>query len=285
MVRCYHISRRGPALGSAGADRRLPLRPVRVATFNVNGIRAAYRRGMRDWLHAAEPDVLCLQEVRADHADLTALLGPDWHVAHHQSTLAKGRAGVAVATRAPAAGVRTRLPDSTFDGAGRWVEADLGNLTVISCYVPKGQEDTPKQQQKYAFLAAAGARIDQLRRQREVLLTGDVNIAHTANDLKNWRNRQTRSGFLPAERAVLDAWTTDLGLVDVVRRLAGDRPGPYSWWSWRGQAFTNDTGWRIDYQLATPALAGTATGAHTHRAESYDERMSDHAPVVVEYTW
>jgi exodeoxyribonuclease-3 len=118
---------------------------------------------------------------------------------------------------------------------------------------------------------------------RHVLLTGDLNVAHREADLKNWKGNLAKSGFLPRERAWFDHLLDDLGWVDVVRALAGEGPGPYTWWSWRGKAFDNDAGWRIDYQIASPALGALAVKAEVDRAPSYAERWSDHAPVVVQY--
>jgi exodeoxyribonuclease-3 len=268
-----------------------------IASVNVNGIRAAHRRGMPAWLAERRPDIVCLQEVRATDAVLCETLGDGWALAHSEPTIDghAGRAGVAVASRLPITAVRDDVGDPRFAGAGRWVEADVDThsgrdgspsvpLTVVSVYVHTGEADTPKQEEKYAFRAAIEARMAQLRSDgRHVLVCGDVNIAHREADLKNWKGNLKKSGFLPDERAVLDRWFGELGWVDVTRSLAGEGPGPNSWWSWRGRAFDNDTGWRIDYQLASPGLAERAVKAVIDRAPSYAERWSDHAPVVVDY--
>jgi exodeoxyribonuclease-3 len=262
-----------------------------VASVNVNGVRAAVRRGMRPWLAERAPDVLCLQEVRATDADLEESLGAGWHTVHDEAS-AKGRAGVAVATRTPPASVRAGLtpatPDAGFDGAGRWVEADVetrdGLLTVVSAYVHTGESGTPRQLEKEAFLDAAAVRLAALAAGgRHVLLTGDLNVAHREADLKNWKGNLKKSGFLPQERAWFDRLLGDGAWVDVVRAHCGEGPGPYSWWSWRGKAFDLDSGWRIDYQIASAGLAARAVKAETDRAASYAERWSDHAPVVVRY--
>ncbi|GAB2686274.1 exodeoxyribonuclease III [Thalassiella azotivora] len=262
-----------------------------VASVNVNGVRAAHRRGMPAWLEQRRPDVLCLQEVRAPDAVLCQTLGEGWGLAHSEPTLDghAGRAGVAVASRLPVREVRDDVGDAAFAGAGRWVEADLelpggGLLTAVSVYVHTGEADTPKQDVKYAFLDAMTSRMTVLRAAgHHVLVCGDLNVAHREEDLRNWRGNLRKSGFLPRERAYLDRWFDELGWVDVVRALAGEGPGPYSWWSWRGRAYDNDTGWRIDYQIASPALAAAAVKAEVDRAPSYAERWSDHAPVVVSY--
>jgi len=268
-----------------------------VASVNVNGVRAAVRRGMPGWLQARRPDVLTLQEVRAPDDALATALGPGWHTVHEEAA-AKGRAGVAVAARHEPRAVRTGLaptgPGEPFDATGRWVEADLdvdappgagaGRLTVVSAYVHTGEAGTPRQVEKMAFLDAAAARLDALAADgRHVLLTGDLNVAHREADLKNWKGNRGRSGFLPDERAWFDRLLAERGWVDVVRARAGDRAGPYTWWSWRGKAFDLDSGWRIDHQIATPGLAALVRQATVDRASSYAERWSDHAPVIVAY--
>jgi exodeoxyribonuclease-3 len=262
-----------------------------VASINVNGIRAAVRRGMGAWLTVRRPDVICLQEVRAPDDEVLAALGPGWHGVHAEAE-AKGRAGVAVFSRTVPVAVRIGLGLPEFADAGRWVEADLpltgsgrpGLLTVVSVYVHTGEADTPRQDEKYRFLDAARDRMLALAADgRHVLVCGDLNVAHREADLKNWKGNLKKSGFLPAERAWLDRLLGDDGWFDVLRSLVGEGPGPYSWWSWRGKAFDVDTGWRIDYQLASPGLGGLAVKAEIDRAPSYAEHWSDHAPVVVSY--
>lgn len=274
-------------------------RSVRIASVNVNGIRAAVRKGMSDWLEEAGVDVLTLQEVRAEASHLAAAL-PGWHIANDEA-LAKGRAGVAIATRAPFDVWRVELGDATLDSKGRWVEADIEvdgeHLTVASAYVFTGEADTPRQNVKYAFLDAMEARMRQLG-DGLALITGDLNVAHREIDIRNWKGNLKKAGFLPRERAYLDRITgsrgesvtaldgtvgTGLGWVDVGRRFHGEVDGPYTWWSNRGQAFDNDTGWRIDYHLASPALADRASGYQIARAASWDTRWSDHAPVIADY--
>ncbi len=261
-----------------------------LASANVNGIRAAVRRGGLDWLAASGADVITLQEVRADDDQLRAAFSGSvfgaWEVAHAPAS-AKGRAGVAVLTRHGVKDVRTAVGDE-FDGQGRWVEADVvvdGEVvTVASAYVHTGEARTPRQAEKERFLAAVGDRVGEWATDgRLAVLTGDLNVAHTADDLRNWKGNRGKAGFLPEEQAHLDRWAAEHGLVDVTRRLHGPGPGPYTWWSWRGQAFDNDSGWRIDYQLATAPLAARAVRASVGRADSYAERWSDHAPVLVEY--
>jgi exodeoxyribonuclease-3 len=277
--------------------------PLRIASINTNGIRAAYRKGMGAWLDGRGVDILAIQEVRASTEDLENLLGPEWDILHDPAT-AKGRAGVAIASRSKAHIHRVELGAHDFDSAGRWLEADYevnGKVvTVVSTYVHSGEVDTPKQVEKYKFLDAMSARLPELAAHSEyAVVLGDLNVGHTQLDIRNWKGNVKRAGFLPKERAYFDRFLTPLGedvecadgstgkglgWVDVGRQQAGEVEGPYTWWSWRGQAFDNDTGWRIDYQLATPALAATVTNYAVDRAAAYDQRWSDHTPVVVDYS-
>ena len=267
---------------------------VIVSTINVNGIRAATKQrssenlGLLPWLAQTKADVVCLQETRADDDQLAAALAPalsdGWHVASVGAEV-KGRNGVAVLSRAPIAAVRDLGADE-FALHGRYLEVDLdigpADLTVASVYIQTGEAGTDRQLEKERFMAALAHRMAALAG-RDAVVCGDWNVAHTENDIKNWKGNVKKSGFLPSERQ----WLTDLlasGWVDVVRVLHPDVPGPYSWWSWRGRAFDNDAGWRIDYQLATHALAARATAARVERAAAYALRWSDHAPVTVEYS-
>ena len=261
----------------------------RVATVNVNGIRAAFRRGMGRWLATSAPDVLLVQEVRADDEILADHLSrEEWHLAH-EAAVAKGRAGVAVASRFPMRAIRIGIGTGAPTDSGRWVEADLDLpdgrvLTAVSTYVHSGTAGTPSMDEKYAFLDAVTARMAAIVAAGGLaVVAGDLNIAHRQADIKNWKGNLKNAGFLPQERAYLDRWLDGLGWHDVGRELAGEVAGPYTWWSWRGKAFDQDTGWRIDYQLATPALATAARAGTVDRAASYAERFSDHAPFVVDY--
>ncbi|MEU3712439.1 exodeoxyribonuclease III [Streptomyces catenulae] len=262
-----------------------------VTTVNVNGIRAAAKKGFVPWLAETAAEVLCLQEVRAEPAQIPAeVREPEgWHTVHAPAE-AKGRAGVSLYTRREPDAVRIGFGSAEFDASGRYVEADLPGVTVASLYLPSGEVGTERQDEKERFLKEFLPYLTELRARaaadgREVLVCGDWNIAHQEADLKNWKANRKKSGFLPEERA----WLTDVlsetsgGYVDVVRALHPDTAGPYSWWSYRGRAFDTDAGWRIDYHVSTPGLARRATKAFVERAESYDTRWSDHAPVTVVY--
>lgn len=261
---------------------------TRIATVNVNGIRAAYRKGMAEWLSARDVDILCLQEVRAPDSIVNDFLAEEWHVLHSESS-AKGRAGVLIASRVEPDATRIGIGGSYPAENGRWVEADFTingtPLTVASVYVPSGEVDTPKQVDKYHFLDHMVTKLPELAADgRDVLLVGDMNVGHTTRDIKNWKGNVKRAGFLPEERAYFDRFFgEEIGYRDVARDLAGDVDGPYTWWSQRGQAFDNDTGWRIDYHMASASLAAKAVRSVVDRAASYDTRFSDHAPLVVDY--
>ena len=275
-------------------------RNLRVASVNVNGIRAAARKGMLPWLETADVDVLTLQEVRGEATHLADAL-PGWHIVNDEA-LAKGRAGVAIAAREPIDIWRIELGDDALDSRGRWVEADIDvageKVTIVSAYVHTGEADTEKQVAKYAFLDAMESRMPKLG--ELALITGDLNVGHRELDIRNWRGNVKKAGFLPRERAYFDRFTgpegeevvgtdgttgTGLGWVDVGRRWAGEVDGPYSWWSNRGKAFDTDTGWRIDYHLASSALAERVVDYRVVRAPSWDTRWSDHAPVVADYAF
>ncbi|WP_130799651.1 exodeoxyribonuclease III [Streptomyces otsuchiensis] len=261
-----------------------------VTTVNVNGLRAAAKKGYLDWLRATTADVVCLQEVRAEADQLAPeVRDPEgWH-AFYAPAAAKGRAGVALLTRQKPERVRVGFGAAEFEDSGRYVEADLPGMTVASLYLPSGEVGTERQEEKERFLDAFLPYLRELREKaaaddREVLVCGDWNIAHQEADLKNWRANRKNSGFLPEERAWLSrVFGTEGGYVDVVRERHPDQEGPYNWWSYRGRAFDNDSGWRIDYHAATPALAARATDARIERASEHAARWSDHAPVTVTY--
>lgn len=286
---------------------------MRIATVNVNGIRAAARKGMVAWLEASAPDVLLLQEVRAD-ADTAAALLPGYRSLVWPSRI-RGRAGVGVAVREDGPLTLGRTRYGVADGAeepdvdsGRWLEADLepadgagaaalaardvdpgaGGLTVVSAYLHSGRVGTPKLDEKLAHLALVDARMARLLAEaraggRQVIMAGDLNVVRSERDIKNWRSNHNRvSGVLDVEIEHLEGWFSS-GWVDVTRALAPRAQGPYTWWSQRGRAFDNDAGWRIDYQVATPTAASRALTVRVDRAGAYDERWSDHAPLVVDY--
>lgn len=268
---------------------------TRIASVNVNGIRAAHRKGMGEWLAEREIDILALQEVRADQATLNKIVTQmsegtedSWYVYDHEAAQ-KGRAGVALMSKQEPTAVRTGIGDGHPEDEGRWIEADytLGDnstLTVVSVYVHSGEVGTEKQDHKMRFLQYMLDYLPKLAESADhVLVMGDLNVGHTELDIKNWKGNRKNSGFLPEERAFFDQYFGDTGYTDVARSLAGEVEGPYTWWSYRGKAFDNDTGWRIDYHMATEELARLAGNPHVDRALDYSLRWSDHAPLVIDY--
>nr|WP_191089918.1 exodeoxyribonuclease III [Nesterenkonia ebinurensis] len=274
---------------------------TRIGSVNVNGIRAAARKGMGEWLAQRELDILTMQEVRADGATLTKLVHQfaeeageedpksSWYIHEHEAA-DKGRAGVAILSRQAPIATRAGIGEGHPEDDGRWLEADYeladgSTLTVVSVYVHSGEVGTVRQEQKMRFLEYMLHYLPQLvARTDHVLMMGDLNVGHTELDIKNWKGNRKNSGFLPEERAYFDKYFGEGGYVDVARKLAGEVEGPYTWWSYRGKAFDNDTGWRIDYHAATPALAELAGNLKVDRAADYSLRWSDHAPLVIDYT-
>ena len=251
---------------------------VRVVSLNVNGVRAAVRKGLPALLDELAPDVVCLQEVRADPEQVPELavgLRASWHPAER-----KGYSGVGTLTRARPRRVRAGIGSAEHDSEGRVLVTELPEVTVLNVYCPSGTTGDVRQAVKMAFLDRFLGFVSALLAEgRPLLVCGDVNIAHREIDLKNWRGNQKSSGFLPEERA----WFGELlglGLVDVVRRLAGEETAVYSWWTQRAGARERNVGWRIDYQLATPDLAERAVAFDVPRFPV----LSDHAPVVVDYS-
>lgn len=280
-----------------------------VVSFNVNGIRAARRRGFDDWCSDRSADVIGLQELRCP-AELVGEF-PGYTASYDVGSI-PGRNGVALLTRVPPVAVRTWVTHppkarglGDYASHGRYIEVDLADepLTVACLYLPKGglpaelqrpgsMREKPdggaKYRRKMAFLDGFARELDRnrlaaKRAGREFLLLGDLNIAHVEHDVTNWRPARKMEGFLPQEREWFGARLSPRKLVDVVRRLHGDRPGPLTWWSWAGESFTKDVGWRIDHHLATPGLAARARWVEVDKEESPDRRLSDHAPLVVGY--
>jgi exodeoxyribonuclease-3 len=255
---------------------------MRIITLNVNGIRSAERKGLAAWLAGAGPwDVLCVQELKCQADEIPeSLRAPQGSHATFHPAQKKGYSGVGIYSRLPHRGsVGFGAPE--FDAEGRYAEAHFDGVTIISLYLPSGSSGPHRQASKFRFLEAFLPHLTDLRAQgREILLCGDWNIAHQPIDLKNWKANQKKSGFLPEERAWLTRVFDDLGFVDVFRRV-DPRPEQYTWWSNRGQAWTKNVGWRIDYQIATPALAAAARAVSIYK----DQRYSDHAPLVIDYDY
>ena len=257
--------------------------PMRLITANLNGIRSAASKGFFDWLKHQKADALGVQELKAQadvvegQFDACGRLRGHFHYAQK-----KGYSGVGLYTHQEPSELRIGFGSAEFDLEGRWVEARFDKpgrkLNLISCYFPSGSSGAERQAAKFRFLAELAPHLAALRAEREFILVGDVNIAHKEIDLKNWKGNLKNSGFLPEERAWLDALFGAAGLVDVFRTL-NDRPEQYTWWSQRGQAWAKNVGWRLDYQIATPGLAALARKEKIH----LEPRFSDHAPLVIDY--
>jgi exodeoxyribonuclease III len=253
---------------------------LRIVTLNLNGIRSACRKGFLEWIAEQQADVVCVQEVKAHDGDLEQTMRALGDSAgHFHFALKKGYSGVGLYARQAPLAVRTGFGCEEFDTEGRYVEADFGRFAVVSVYVPSGSSSPERQQAKFRFMARFDAHLAALRASgREVVLCGDWNIAHQEIDLRNWKSNQKNSGFLPEERAWLTKVFDGHGFVDVFRQL-DPNPERYTWWSNRGQAWAKNVGWRLDYQIATPGIAATATRAEIFTAR----RFSDHAPLTIDY--
>jgi exodeoxyribonuclease-3 len=270
---------------------------VRIISLNMNGIRSAARKGALEWLATQQADVICVQELKAQQADMTAeLLSHDNHTGWFHYAEKKGYSGSGLYARVPPATTHIGFKSQEFDAEGRYVRADfdrvlkegeagIAKLAVISLYMPSGSSSPERQEAKFRFLDEFMPHLAALMQEsrdtgREFVICGDWNIAHREIDLKNWRSNQKNSGFLPEERAWLTRVFDEQGWVDVYRRLHPETTGEsYTWWSNRGQAWANNVGWRIDYQIATPGIAARARAASIYK----ETRFSDHAPLIIDY--
>jgi len=260
---------------------------LRILSLNLNGIRSAATKGVFDWLATQDADIVCVQELKAQLADITpALASPNGYRSWFHCAEKKGYSGVGIFARREPDRIVEGFGNAEFDAEGRYLQADFGKLSVVSLYLPSGSSSEERQQAKFRCLDEIWPRFAELaalvREGREVVICGDWNIAHQEIDLKNWKSNQKNSGFLPEERAWLSRLFAEQGWVDVHRRLRPDATGEaYTWWSNRGQAWAKNVGWRIDYQIATPGIAAAARDVAVYKAQ----RFSDHAPLTVDYDW
>jgi len=264
---------------------------MRIISFNANGLRSAASKGFFEWFAAQDADVLCVQETKAQEHQLRgdAFLPKDYTAYFRDASTKKGYSGVAIYTRRQPDELRTALGWEEFDEEGRYLEARFGNLSVVSLYVPSGSSGELRQQFKFKAMEWLKPILDGwLKSGRDYVLCGDWNIVRSKNDIKNWASNQKNSGCLPPERAWLNGMIADAcsdgtpapkhGWVDSFRALKPDAV-EYSWWSQRGAARANNVGWRIDYQIVTPALGKKVKACAIHPTP----RFSDHAPYVVDY--
>ena len=255
---------------------------TRIISANLNGIRSAANKGFFEWLDTQQADFVCVQELKAQLPDLSpAMRQPAGFHGYFHPAEKKGYSGVGIYSRQAADHVIIGLGHEDIDSEGRYLEVQIGNLSVISLYLPSGSSSEERQTIKYSVMERFYPHMQQLIQSgRDVVICGDWNIAHQNIDLKNWRGNQKNSGFLPEERAWLTQVFNELGWVDVYRQLHPDSTETsYTWWSTRGQAWANNVGWRIDYQIATPGLAAKALSTSVYK----EQRFSDHAPLIIDY--
>ncbi len=257
---------------------------MRIITANTNGIRAAARKGFFDWLKTQDADVVCIQETKAQVHQLEenrGLFFPEGFYCYYHDAEKKGYSGVALYCRQEPDEVIVGMGNDEFDAEGRYLEARFGKLSVASLYIPSGSAKEERQAVKYRCMYHFEKVMEQLKADgRDAVICGDWNTVHKEVDIRNWKSNQKRSGCLPEERAWLDKLFDELGFVDAFREL--EQPEhEYTWWSNRGQAWANNTGWRIDYHILAPSLKGTVMATHIYK----DERFSDHAPLVIDYDY
>lgn len=264
---------------------------MRIISFNANGLRSAAKKGFFDWFREQDADLLCVQETKAQEHQLSgpdgldpAFLPDGYRAFFRDATTKKGYSGVAIYSRREPDEVRTALGWAPFDEEGRYIEARFGNLSVVSFYIPSGSSGELRQGFKFEVMDWLKPHLDEwLASGRDYVLCGDWNIVRTAMDIRNWKSNQKNSGCLPPERDWLNGLCGEgrddgHGWVDAYRALHADGED-YTWWSNRGAAYANNVGWRIDYQLLTPALARRVRSCSIAR----EPRFSDHAPFTVDY--
>jgi exodeoxyribonuclease-3 len=258
------------------------INPMRIISVNTNGIRAAARKGFFKWMQKQKPDVVCIQETKAqEHQLADPVFSPDGYRSYFHDAQKKGYSGVAIYTRHEPDQVHHGIGWHIMDDEGRWIRADFGNLSVISLYMQSGSSKEERQQIKYQTMDYLQPLLRAMVQEgREYIICGDWNIAHKKIDIKNWRGNQKNSGFLPEERAWMDELFGPVGMVDAFRQVESGE-NQYTWWSNRGQAWANNTGWRIDYHVATPGVAAKANAVEIYK----DERFSDHAPLIIDYDY
>ncbi len=255
---------------------------MRIITANLNGIRSAANKGFFAWLQSTQADVICLQELKAQAADMTTeMFSPAGYFGNFHYAEKKGYSGVGIYSKAKPDAVIEGLGIADIDSEGRYLECQFGNLSVVSLYLPSGSSGEERQAFKFSVLARIMPHLEALVKSgRSVVVCGDINIAHQEIDLKNHKGNKKNSGFLPEERA----WLTDLfervSWVDVYRVLhPATTDECYTWWSNRGAAYEKNVGWRLDYQIATPTMAKKAYQSTIYK----EKRFSDHAPLIIDY--
>ena len=255
---------------------------MRIITVNLNGIRSANSKGFFEWLQTQQADVICLQEIRIMHEQLTEIMLNPWNLnSAFEFAEKRGYSGVGIYFSKSPDRIKKGIGWSDMDSEGRFIQADYGKLSVVSLYLPSGTSGEERQNFKYKAMDYFEKWLRNARKLgREFIICGDWNIAHKEIDLKNWKSNQKNSGFLPAEREWMTKIFGELGFVDVFRKL-NQNAEQYTWWSNRGRSWEKNVGWRIDYQVATPDVASKATGESIFR----EQRFSDHAPLIIDYDY
>jgi len=256
---------------------------LKIISLNLNGIRSATNKGVQAWLQTQKADIVCMQEIKAQAADMTAEMhNPVGYYGNFHYAEKKGYSGVGIYSKAKPDKIIEGLGIADIDSEGRYLECQFGNLSVISLYLPSGSSGEERQTFKFSVMTRFMLHLKELIESgREVVICGDWNIAHKEADLKNYKGNKKNSGFLPEERLWLTALFDQVGWVDVYRQLHPDTTDEcYTWWSNRGQAWAKNVGWRIDYQIATPGIAAKAVSASVYK----EERFSDHAPLIIDYS-
>jgi len=253
---------------------------MRVITANVNGIRSAEKKGFFTWLARQRADVVCIQETKAQEHQLdNGTFYPKAFNCYYFDAEKKGYSGVAIFSKQEPDAVHYGLGWEPVDSEGRYLQLDFGKLSVASLYLPSGSASEERHQRKLRFMDKF---LDELktmkRKRRDYIIAGDWNTVHKEIDIRNWRSNQKNSGCTPEEHAWLDKLYDKVGWVDAFR-VVDPRADQYTWWSNRGQAWANNVGWRIDYQVVTPGLRDKVKKTSIYKAQ----RFSDHAPLIIDY--
>jgi exodeoxyribonuclease-3 len=252
---------------------------LRIITLNANGIRSAAKKGFFDWMREQDADVICLQELKAQQADLEhSIFKPEGYHCYFHCAEKKGYSGVGIYSRIQPKEVKRGLGWAEADTEGRYIEIHLDDIVIASLYMPSGTSGDERQKVKFDFLKRYSLHLKTLNTTKDYVICGDLNIAHRPIDLKNWRGNQKNSGFLPEERLWMDHLFGSLGFVDAFREV-NQEPEQYTWWSNRGQSWVKNVGWRIDYQVVTEGLKNKIKAVSIYK----DRRFSDHAPLLIDY--
>lgn len=255
---------------------------MRIITVNVNGIRAAQKKGFFEWLKTQNADVVCIQETKAQEHQLDDdIFYPEGYHCYYFDAEKKGYSGTALFCKKEPDTVTTGLGWDHVDTEGRYIQADYKNISIASLYLPSGSSSPERHQNKLRFMDEFLEDLRVMKRKRrEYVICGDFNTVHKEIDIKNWKSNQKNSGCTPEEHAWCDRLFDEVGYVDAFR-VINQNAGEYTWWSNRGNARANNVGWRIDYQIITPGLKDKVKRASVYK----DTWFSDHAPLTIDYDY